>query len=267
MPAPTPPCAQVQIPIAARAPGGPLAVVSPTNTDPLLTHPGNGQPIGAYARLDAADDRQAQLAVRFLRDRGHARVFVLNDTDPYGLTTSNYFAVAARAAGLRVAGRGTWRNAARDARLIRRVRRAAPDVVWLSGELDNGAGRIVRSLRRALGSRTTIAGNEGLLPVGRLYDRAGAAATGVLIATGWPATAHGSPVPGLATRATDVVLDAIARSEGTRRSVARALRAQPQFTAAGDLRRAPVTILRAARPGGSRQNTSLEGAQIVTVVR
>jgi len=67
--------------------------------------------------------------------------------------------------------------------------------------------------------------------------------------------------------ATEAALSAIARSDGSRRSVARALRAQPQFDGIGDLRRAPVTILRAARPGGSRQNMSLEGGDVVATLR
>ena len=107
----------------------------------------------------------------------------------------------------------------------------------------------------------TIAGNEALLPIGRLFDRAGAAATGVLIATGSRPSSAPHPFADLATKATEAALTAIARSDGTRRSVARTLRAEPQFDANGDLRRAPVTILRAARPGGSRQNMSLEGAR------
>jgi hypothetical protein len=143
-----------------------------------------------------------------------------------------------------------------------------PDVVWVSGLLDNGAGRIVRSLRRALGSPVTIVGPEGLLPVGRLFDRSGTAARGVLIATGIrPAADGGHPYAVLAKQAVDVALGAIATSDGTRRSVARAVRALPQFDAHGDLRQAPVTILRAQRPGGSRTNMSLEGGRVVTIVR
>jgi len=109
----------------------------------------------------------------------------------------------------------------------------------------------------------TIAGNEALLPVARLYDRAGSAATGVLIATGTRPSSAPHPFADLAVRATDAVLTAIAGSDGTRRSVGRALRAESQFDATGDLRVAPVTILRAARPGGSRQNMSLQGADVV----
>jgi ABC-type branched-subunit amino acid transport system substrate-binding protein len=257
----TSPCARAQLPIAAAAPRGPLAIVSPTSTDPLLNRPGS--PAGAFARVVATDDRQAALAARFLRRRGHRRVFVLDDGDQYSLNAASYFAAAARAAELAVVGRATW---ARTAPLAR-VRRAKPDVVYVSGLLDNGAGRVVRSLRSALGPDVTIAGNEGLLPVGRLYDRAGAAATGVLIATGSRPSPAPHPFADLATRATEAALTAIARSDGSRRSVAHALRAEPQFDAVGNLRRAPVTILRAVRPGGSRQNMSLEGGDVVAVLR
>jgi DNA-binding SARP family transcriptional activator len=254
------PCAAQQLPIAAAAPGGPLAVVSPTNTDPLLNRPGTGRPVGAYARVVAADDRQAQMAVRFLRSRGHRRVFVLDDGDSYGLTAASYFAAAARAADLKVVGRATWRRTAPHVR-------AHPDVVWVSGTLDNGAGGVIRALRRQLGPHVTIAGNEGLLPIGRLFDRAGAASRGVLIATGTRPSSAPHPFADLATSATEATLTAIARSDGTRRSVARTLRSLPQFDAIGDLKRAPVTILRAARPGGSRQNMSLEGARVVATLR
>jgi ABC-type branched-subunit amino acid transport system substrate-binding protein len=261
------PCTREELPIAAAAPGGPLAVVSPTSTDPLLNRPGSGRAAGAFARVVAADDRQAQLAARFLRDRGHRSVFVLDDGDRYSLNASSYFAAAARSAGLPVVGRATWRGPRQTAAVIRRVRRVQPDVVYVSGLLDNGAGRVVRSLRRALGPGVALAGNEGLLPIGRLYDRAGAAATGVLIATGTRPSSAPHPFADLATKATEATLAAIAHSDGTRRSVARALRTQPQFDAIGDLRRAPVTILRASRPGGSRQNMSLEGARVVAILR
>jgi DNA-binding SARP family transcriptional activator len=255
------PCAREQVPIAAAAPGGPLAVVSPTNTDPLLNRPGTGQTIGAYARVVATDERQAQVAARFLRDRGHRAVFVLDDGDSYSLNAASYFAAAARAGGLAVVGRATW------GRSVPRLRHTHPDVVWVSGLLDNGAGRVIRALRKQLGAGVTIAGNEGLLPVGRLYDRAGAAATGVLIATGTRPSSAPHPFADLAAKAAEAALAAIARSDGTRRSVGRALRAEPQFNSIGDLERAPVTILRAERPGGSRTNMSLEGGRVVTVVR
>jgi DNA-binding SARP family transcriptional activator len=255
------PCAAQQLPIN----GGSLAMISPTNTDPLLTR---DRARGTYVRIVATDDRLARAAVRFLRAHGRSRAFVLDDGDGYGLSVAGYFAAAARSAGVRVLGRATWGGARRTALIVRRVRAARPDVVWVSGLLDNGAGRVVRSLRRALGPSVTIAGPEGLLPVARLFDRAGAAARGVLVATGIQPAAHGvHPYAVLAKQAVDVLLGAIATSDGTRRSVARAVHALPQFDSHGDLRHAPVTILRAQRPGGSRTNMSLEGGRVVAVVR
>jgi ABC-type branched-subunit amino acid transport system substrate-binding protein len=99
----------------------------------------------------------------------------------------------------------------------------------------------------------------------------------VLIATGIRPAPHAvHPYAVLMAQATAVALDAIERSDGTRRSVARALRttdltASPigpiAFDAHGGLRRAPVTILRAERGGGSRTNMSLEGGSVVRIVR
>jgi ABC-type branched-subunit amino acid transport system substrate-binding protein len=259
------PCADQQLPITVGARGGSLAMISPTNTDPLLTRE---RTRGAYVRVIATDDRQAQAAARFLRGTGRRRAFVLDDGDGYGLSVASYFAAAARSAGVRVVGRATWGDSRRTASVVRRVRGARPDVVWVSGLLDNGAGRVVRSLRRALGPSATIIGPEGLLPVARLFDRAGTGARGVLIATGTrPAAGGEHPYAVLARHAVDVALSAIAKSDGTRRSVARAARALPQFDSHGDLRHAPVTILRAQRPGGSRTNMSLEGGRVVTIVR
>jgi hypothetical protein len=124
----------------------------------------------------------------------------------------------------------------------------------------------VRAARRALPA-TTIIGSEGLLPVARLFDRAGPAATGVLITTGIQPVAGGAhPYTVLAASATAVALAAIGRSDGTRRSVAHAIRADQRFDERGDLRRAPVTILRAASPGGSRTNMSLAGGRVVAIV-
>jgi branched-chain amino acid transport system substrate-binding protein len=79
-----------------------------------------------------------------------------------------------------------------------------------------------------------------------------------------------------AAQAADVLLDAIARSDGTRASVTKQLfRTRIQrgilgdfgFDANGDTTSAPVTILRAERSGGSAALLSSEGADIVEVIR
>jgi ABC-type branched-subunit amino acid transport system substrate-binding protein len=142
----------------------------------------------------------------------------------------------------------------------------------------------------------TVAGPEGLLPIGGLFAAAGRSARGTLVATGFlptgalapkgrrlaaslAATQHNrslSPPALYAAQAAAVVLDAIARSDGSRAGVARAVRSTAlsaaaigpvQFDAAGDLRDAPVAIVRARGPGGSRSPLSTAGAELVAVVR
>ena len=261
------PCAYEQLPIAAAAPGGPLAVVSPTTTDPLLNRPGTGRAAGAYARVVAADDRQAQVAARFLRDRGHRHVFVLDDGDRYGLDAASYFAAGARAAGLTVVGRATWDGARRDHRR-HPARAARPPRRGLRERRARQRRRAGRPLAapRARAERDARR-QRGPPPCGPALRPRRRRRQGVLIATGTRPSAAPHPFADLATKATEAALAAIARSDGTRRSVARALRSLPQFDAIGDLKRAPVTILRATRPGGSRTNMSLEGGRVVTIVR
>jgi ABC-type branched-subunit amino acid transport system substrate-binding protein len=79
-----------------------------------------------------------------------------------------------------------------------------------------------------------------------------------------------------AAQAADILLDAIARSDGTRASVTRKLLASRvrggilgtfRFDPQGDTTSNPVTILRALRGGGSDTVLSNEGAAVVRVLR
>jgi DNA-binding SARP family transcriptional activator len=286
-------CAREQIPIASKAPNGPLAMISPTNTDPLLTRDVQPNARRAYARIIAREDRVAEAMAQELKARGARTVFVVDDGE-YGLDPAGYFAVAARAAGLRVLGRASW-TGRRTAATARRVARSGADAVYVSGLLDNGAGAMIHSLRRALPD-VTIAGGDALLPVASLFADAGTAARGTLLGIGWlpvsamPAAgraaaaeiaeaqrldrAHSYAV--YAAHATELALDAISRSDGSRRSVAGELLktklldsplGPTVFDGRGDLRNAPVAILRARYGGGSRDLVSTDGAELVTVRR
>lgn len=286
-------CAEQQLKTAAHAPRGPLGVVSPSNTAPTLTRETRAADRGAYVRLAARDDRQAAALARLLARRGLRRPFVLDDGQGYGRDSASYFAAAARAAGMRIAGRATWDTGpGAVGRLAGRVRRSGADVVWVGGLLDTGAGAVVR----ALGGSVPVAGPESLLPIGGLFAAAGKAARGALVSTafvplaGLPAVGRrragdlarsrgGRPVhPSAvyAAQAAEIVLDAVAGSDGTRASVARGIRStRPRrgflgrfrFDAAGDVSDAPVAIVRARRGGGARTSGSTEGADLVAVVR
>ena len=88
-------CGQVSIPIMNRAPGGPLASVSPIATHPGLTRGGRlgrglgfkrGEPqvyyptgVRNFARVMAREDLQGVAGAMLAEELGLKRVYVLND--------------------------------------------------------------------------------------------------------------------------------------------------------------------------------------------
>ena len=296
-------CAFGQVPIANRAR---LAMISPTNSDVALTHPTPFAPEGhledlhptgerSYFRIFPREDAQAAAAAVFASGARARRVAVLSDGG-YGEGFAFYFARAARRLGLDVVFRRRWNpKARRYDRLAGAVARAAPDAVYVAGLFDTNGGRVVRDVRARLSPGTELIANDGLLPVAKLFETAGPAARGVYLTR--PGLSPGSlPREGrhfvaqfaatqgtrpvyfesvYAAQAAELLLDAIARSDGTRGSVVAALRrtrlergllGSIAFDSEGDVTRAPVTVFRARRGGGSELVTSTEGAAPVHVV-
>jgi branched-chain amino acid transport system substrate-binding protein len=302
------PCAEAALPYLNRAPGGPVPMVSPLNsfvglTRPVPDRPGLPDafyPTGrrSYLRVFPTDDLQGAALAMLARERGRRAVFVLDDGEPgYGELMADGFATAAGRLGLRVAGRAHWDPRARGYRaLARRVAASGVAAVFLGGLIDTNAAQVIRDLRAALGPDADLMGPDGLAPLGLLEKQAGVAARGVLISyagivmEGLPpageafAERFAAAQPGLpvepaaiyAAQATQVVLDALARSDGTRASLLEALFATRvedgllgdfAFTPAGDITESPVTVLRVARGGGSRQVRSIEGGVVERVLR
>ena len=153
-------CANVQIPIANQAPGGALAMISPSNTWTGLTRPYPGMfpgeledryPSGErnFFRIAAADHLQGVAGAQLVEELGARRLFVLTDGDPYFGTD---VATAARNLGLEVVGSTRWSAEARSyERLARRIARARADAVFLGGFLYLNGGALVRDLRARLG--------------------------------------------------------------------------------------------------------------------
>jgi ABC-type branched-subunit amino acid transport system substrate-binding protein len=78
-----------------------------------------------------------------------------------------------------------------------------------------------------------------------------------------------------AAQAAELLLDAIARAGGSRESVVAALRRTRvkrgllggiAFDSEGDMKRAPVTVFRVLRGGGSALVSSTEGAQTLRTI-
>ena len=113
-------CAQVGLATLNAAPGGPIPVISPSNTYAGLTRAGPATaadeperyyPTGIrnYLRLLGADDAQGAGLALFLRDRNRRRVFMLDDGQGTGYAGSVYVARAARRLHLSVVGSETWK--------------------------------------------------------------------------------------------------------------------------------------------------------------
>ena len=114
------PCAVAAVPELNRAPGGPLAMVSPLNSFVGLTCAAPGvartllaslYPTGRrnFLRVYPTDDLQGAALALLARDRGRRSVYVLDDGEPgYGALLATGFATTADRLGLRIAGRSTW---------------------------------------------------------------------------------------------------------------------------------------------------------------
>ena len=156
-------------------------------------------------------------------------------------------------------------------------------------------GRVLRDLRRTLGPDFPILATEDALPIMQLFDEAGAAARGVHIVLGgrqpqrldaagrrfvreFGATQPGGRVGQFdvyAAAATEVLLDAIARSDGTRQSVANAL-ATTRLAAGpigpialdrqGDPTVTHATVIRAEHGGAPFYIDGIEGGEIERVI-
>jgi branched-chain amino acid transport system substrate-binding protein len=248
-------CVRVQLPVLARAPGGPLTLVGSASTYVGLTHAGAGtargepqryQPGGrrSFVRVVAADDRQAAANAVLAKQLGVKRLYVLNDGDVYGLGIATNVRQAASTLGIAIAGFERWDPKARTyAGLARRVRRAHVDAVFAGGSVDISNGpALVKDLRAELGPKPHILLPDGFAPISAFARLAGPAAEGLFASFPVPAPerlrgegqrfvaefgrAIGRPVQVYSVtsaQATEVLLDAIARSDGTRASVTREL--------------------------------------------
>jgi DNA-binding SARP family transcriptional activator/ABC-type branched-subunit amino acid transport system substrate-binding protein/streptogramin lyase len=246
-------CARLVIPVANRAPHGPLAMISPSNTYVGLTRrdpttapgePGGYYPTGRrnYVRIIAADDFQGAADALLARRIRARRTYVLHDGLHYGLGIASEFTQAARKLGIGIAGFEAWDSRSNSyAALVARIRSSHADSVFLGGNLTDNGVALLTALRAGLGQRVTIIASDGFKPSG-VITLVGAPADGIMISTaGLPSeelppagrrfvsafdqTVGGTPstFAVYAAQATDVLLDAIGRSNGTRASVTAAL--------------------------------------------
>ena len=237
-------CASGIIPAANEAPAGPLAVVSSSNTSVGLTRSGLGahppEPelyyptsVRNYVRVIAADDFQVAAGAMLARQLGLKRPFVISQGEDHASIEGNaqVFRSAAEKLGLDVTGTIWWKE--RDAEsVLARIKRSRADGVFLTG----GDDEVIKNVRAAFGptfpilttdafSSPDAAKSIGPASEGMRFTTPGVDPQGVtgpgreLIDRLREAVGEPHPYAVSAVQATDLLLDAIARSDGTRRSV------------------------------------------------
>jgi branched-chain amino acid transport system substrate-binding protein len=245
-------CAAVAIPILNRAQGGPVAIVSPSNTYVGLTRrpsaqdsgePGRYYPTGQrnYARVLPADDVQAAADAIVARRLGVKRVYALDEGGDPSRSFVDDFVRSARRLGVAVAGRGSFDSEASNYEaLAAAIAKSGADGVFLGVPSGPRSVRLLTDLRARLGRATQFMAADGFDPDTAVL--AGSAAEGMTISQPGPANDHlsregkrfvasfsenfgGEPTRYAvnAAQVIDVLLSAIARSDGTRASVTRNL--------------------------------------------
>jgi branched-chain amino acid transport system substrate-binding protein len=249
------PCAKLEIPILNRAPGGAVAMLSSANTNVGLTHnaPWNspGEPkiyyptgVRNYARVSASDDYQGPAAADLMKQKRIKSVFIVHDNQTFGKGVAQAFEARAKQLGIKVLGFVPWDSKATSYEAIgQKIASSGAQAVYLGGIVCNNGVKLLKDLRAATGPKLLYAGPDGWTPYSATLA-AGSAAQGMYVSyAGQPLTklsktgkayiaafkkyAHISgqapPYSIYQGQSAQIMLNAIAKSNGTRLSVVKAM--------------------------------------------
>ena len=242
-------CAEIEVPIENRAPNGPLGMISPANTYVGLTHAGPGTAAGEpgkyyptgkrnYIRIVAADDFQGAADAILTKSLGVKKVFILNDKEAYGLGVATDYKNAAKKLGISIGGFTAWDGKASSYEALAvKIKSSGAQGVFLGGLICENGGKLIKDIRSGAPG-VKIMAPDGFTPISADVQEAGAAnANGMTVSVaGLPnsqlkgagqafvkgfSKVAGSPDPYsvYAAQAAQVLVTAIANSNGTRASV------------------------------------------------
>jgi DNA-binding SARP family transcriptional activator/ABC-type branched-subunit amino acid transport system substrate-binding protein len=272
------PCAFAQIPILNVAPSGPVAMVSPSNTGNFVTQESDLYPSGQrnYVRIAARESLQGNAQAKLVADLGGRSLAVLTSTaEEYDPEFVGRLVAQAEALHLRVTDQLAFGDGGiPPVEIARSLSRSAPDAVILVGIPDDTSRDLITAIRSDLDPDTIVVVPDAFSDAPSVVDLLGAAADGLYV-TQYDVPDALLPVPGqrfleeyrlargdLATpdgtvayggQAAELLMDAIARSDGTRPSVttelfrsdvADGILGSIAFDAVGDLIDAPHSVRR-----------------------
>jgi len=283
-------CAQFEIPVLNRAPHGPLAMISPFNTGPFLTRRGLGDAYKTldqfyaagprnYVRTIGADHIQVAAAATFARRLHLHRVAVLYDKQGMEQQMQErWFLYAGKRLGLTAIPIDVDTPGSLQTRLNRAHADGAFLVSYLLEVGPTTGDAILAALAQAFPAKPVLVtdGFPWQAAAGepsRFYATdAGIAVTSLLTGPERQLLAtlpRRDAVPFAVAQtapAVDDLLAAIARSNGTRRSVVEHLRATSGLDRWGDPATAPVTVLHLPASGRPATFPGFSPQEYVTTV-
>jgi branched-chain amino acid transport system substrate-binding protein len=280
-------CAELELPTLNRAPNGPLPMISPADTYPGLTHsapgtaadePGLYYPTGTrdFTRVVPAEDLEGAADALLAHDLHVTRLFVVHDQLAYGEGLAADTAEAAKKLGIAIVANVAWAtHASSYGRLGLQIARSGAQAVFVGGLISENGGRLIADIRAAA-PQVAIIAPDGFTPVSADVQQSGGTANGLYISVAGlpterlPAAGQAfvkafsnsengtviDPYSVYAAQAADVILAAVAASDGTRAAVAsglfkvripHGLLGPIAFDANGDLTTNPVTIYKVVR--------------------
>ena len=246
-------CAKIEIPVLNQDPTGPMLMISHANTNPGITkawdpgEPDKYYPTGVrnYGRVIATDDLQGAAGAQFAaKDLKVKKCVVLNDAQTYGVGVAKAFADEAKKVGIEVVGTAAWAaTQPNSTALVEGFKAKNPDCFYFGGINDNNGEQLIRDKVAVFGANSgavKLVAPDGFtgdptveklaeaqdmyitfagLPAGELVKAGGAGGKFVTdFKTKYghdPASAYS--IYGAA--ATQLILAAIAKSDGTRKDV------------------------------------------------
>ena len=159
-------CAKLEVPKLNQDPNGPLLMVSHANTNPGLTkkwdagEPEKYYPTGQrnYARVITTDDFQGTAAARFAaKDLNVKKCAIINDNETYGQGVAKAFQDEATKQGIQILGNQGW-----DAKqpnytaLFTGIKAQNPDCLYIGGIYDNNGGQLIKDKVSVLGDNNAV---------------------------------------------------------------------------------------------------------------
>ncbi|MCI0343199.1 MAG: branched-chain amino acid ABC transporter substrate-binding protein [Planctomycetales bacterium] len=149
-----------------------LLMISPANTWPGLTKPGNWdpgepgiyRPSGklTYFRVVPADDIQGPVSAAWAQELGVKSVYILHDQETYGKGIAEIVRRECEKRGIAVKGfDGIDKKAPEYRSLMTKVKGTDPDLVYFGGITQNNAGQLVKDMV-AVGVRAEFMGPDGV---------------------------------------------------------------------------------------------------------